>query len=248
MRSSRRTASTRGCGSSSGAPTILSSRTRLSIEESSPRAAVEHLHPDRLNVYWLGPYRHGVSYWIAGGRLLAMNCAVQDAAWSQESWTLETDPAEAAEAFAGWDPRLVERIHLVTTTLRGAVFVRSGLEHWSSGRATLLGDAAHAMEPFQAQGAAQAVEDAYVAGGVRRRARRRRRCIRHLRTAPDRARRRSSRSRRRPPRTSFTCRTERSSATRDAHYATLLDELPFGTRQPIWEYDVRDALVEAGVV
>ena len=78
------------------------------------------------------------------------------------SWTLETDPEEAAEAFAGWDPRLVERIRLVTTSLRGAVFVRSGLEHWSIGRVTLLGDAAHAMEPFQAQGAAQAVEDAYV--------------------------------------------------------------------------------------
>src|SRR6476659_844874 len=110
-----------------------------------PREAVEHLHPDGLNVYWLGPNRHGVSYWIGGGRLLAMNCAVRDAEWSQESWTLETEPAEAAEAFAGWDPHLVERIRLVTTTLRGAVFVRTGLEHWSFGRMTLLGDAAHAM-------------------------------------------------------------------------------------------------------
>ena len=36
--------------------------------------------------------------------------------------------------------------------------------------------------------------------------------------------------------------------SRDARYATLLEELPFGTRQPIWEYDVRDALVDAGVV
>jgi len=35
---------------------------------------------------------------------------------------------------------------------------------------------------------------------------------------------------------------------RDARYATLADELPFGTRQPIWEYDVRDALAGADVV
>jgi salicylate hydroxylase len=211
-----------------------------------PRAAVEHLHPDRLNVYWLGPHRHGVSYWIARGRLLAMNCAVQDAEWSQESWTLETDPAEAAAAFAGWDPRLVERIRLVTTSLRGAVFVRSGLAHWSIGRATLLGDAAHAMEPFQAQGAAQAVEDAYVlaacvaacddvigAFGAYERIRMAR--AEELQSSsaaaanvfylPDGAQQRS----------------------RDARYATLLEELPFGTRQPIWEYDVRDALARAGV-
>ena len=211
-----------------------------------PRAAVEHLHPARLNLYWLGPYRHGVSYWIAGGRLLAMNCAVQDAEWSQESWTLETEPAEAAEAFAGWDPRLVERIRLVTTTLRGAVFVRTGLEHWSLGRVTLLGDAAHAMEPFQAQGAAQAVEDAYVLAA----------CIAAHDDAVDAL---AAYERIRMARAEELQESSTTAANvfylpdgdeqraRDARYATLLDELPFGTRQPIWEYDVRGALVSAGV-
>jgi salicylate hydroxylase len=211
-----------------------------------PRAAVEHLHPDGLNVYWLGPYRHGVSYWIAGGRLLAMNCAVQDAEWSQESWTLETEPAEAAEAFAGWDPRLVERIRLVTTTLRGAVFVRSGLEHWSLGRVTLLGDAAHAMEPFQAQGAAQAVEDAYVlaaciaahedvAGALA--------AYEQIRMARAEELQQSSTT----AANVFYLPDGEEQRVRDARYATLLEELPFGTRQPIWEYDVRDVLARAGV-
>jgi salicylate hydroxylase len=46
--------------------------------------------------------------------------------------------------------------------LRGAVFVREPIERWSAGRIALLGDAAHAMAPFQAQGSAQAIEDAYV--------------------------------------------------------------------------------------
>jgi salicylate hydroxylase len=212
-----------------------------------PRASVEHLHADGLNVYWLGPYRHGVSYWIAGGRLLAMNCAVQDAEWSQESWTLETEPAEAAEAFAGWDPRLVERIRLVTTTLRGAVFVRTGLEHWSFGRVTLLGDAAHAMEPFQAQGAAQAVEDAYVLAA----------CVAAHDDVVDAF---AAYERIRMARAE---ELQESSATaanvfyrpdgeeqraRDARYATVLENLPFGTRQPIWEYDVRDALAGTGVL
>jgi salicylate hydroxylase len=212
-----------------------------------PREAVERLHPDGLNVYWLGPNRHGVSYWIAGGRLLAMNCAVQDAEWSQESWTLETEPAEAGEAFAGWDPCLVERIRLVTTMLRGAVFVRTGLEHWSFRRVTLLGDAAHAMEPFQAQGAAQAVEDAYVLAA----------CVSAYDDAVDAL---AAYERIRMARAAELQESSTTAANvfylpdgeqqraRDARYATLADELPFGTRQPIWEYDVRDALAGADVV
>src|SRR6185312_4732045 len=81
---------------------------------------------------------------------------------AQESWTLETTATEALPFLEGWDDALLERIRRCGTVLRGAVYVRSPLQHWSFGRVTLLGDAAHAMEPFQAQGAAQSVEDAYV--------------------------------------------------------------------------------------
>jgi salicylate hydroxylase len=126
------------------------------------REDVLDLHPRHVNYYWLGPYRHGVSYWISAGKLLAVNCGVQHAEWARESWTLQAPAEEALEYFAAWDEGLLERIRCCQTMLRGAVFVRRPLEHWSYGRVTLLGDAAHAMEPFQAQGAAQAVEDAYV--------------------------------------------------------------------------------------
>jgi salicylate hydroxylase len=206
-----------------------------------PREDVRELHPDRLNVYWLGPYRHGVSYWIAGGALLAVNCAVQDADWSRESWTLEAPPDEAAQAFAGWHPPLLERIRRVRTMLRGAVFVRRPLEHWSIGRVTLLGDAAHAMEPFQAQGAAQAVEDAYVlaeclaadgdvAAALRRYEQIRMRRAEELQDSSATAA------------NVFYLPDGEEQRQRDAQYATLLEKLPFGTRQPIWEHDVRDAL------
>jgi salicylate hydroxylase len=206
-----------------------------------PHESAIDLHPYRQNLYWIGPYRHGVSYWIAGLWLLAVNCGVEDAEWSRESWTLEAPPEEAAAAFEGWHPPLVERIKRVTTTLRGAVFVRSPLEHWSFDRITLLGDAAHAMEPFQGQGAAQAVEDAYVLAEC-------------LAADPDvfAALRRYENIRM----TRAEELQESSSAAadvfylpdgeeqrrRDARYATLAAELPYGTRQPIWEYDVRDAL------
>jgi salicylate hydroxylase len=47
-------------------------------------------------------------------------------------------------------------------TKRWAMYDRDPLERWTKGRITLLGDAAHAMLPFFAQGAAQAIEDGFV--------------------------------------------------------------------------------------
>jgi salicylate hydroxylase len=200
------------------------------------------LHPHHINYYWLGPYRHGVSYWISGGELLAVNCAAQHAEWARESWTLEAPAEEALEYFEGWDEGLRERIRRCGTMLRGAVFVRRPLEHWSYGRVTLLGDAAHAMEPFQAQGAAQAVEDAYVlaecladepddpVGALRRYENIRMTRAGELQTSSHAAAE------------SFYLPDGEEQRERDAAYATLLETLPFGTRQPIWEHDVRTAL------
>jgi len=206
------------------------------------REDVIDLHPEHVNYYWLGPYRHGVSYWISAGQLLALNCAVQHAEWSQESWTLEAPVHEAADHFEGWHEPLLERIRACPKLLRGAVFVRQPLEHWSQGRVTLLGDAAHAMEPFQAQGAAQAVEDAYVLAACLARdaedpisALAEYEAIRMARAEELQASSRDAAS-------SFYLPDGAQQRARDARYATLNETLPWGPRQRIWEYDVRDAL------
>lgn len=208
----------------------------------APAAEVGELHPDRVNRYWLGPGRHGVSYWIAAGRQLAVNCAVQQAEWSRESWTLQAPAAEALAHFEGWDESLRRRIAACPVILRGAVYVRRPLQQWSFGRATLIGDAAHAMEPFQAQGAAQAIEDAYVLAA----------CLAAEPGQPVAALRRYEAIR--MSRAEELQRSSHAAADlfylpdgaeqerRDAGYATLRESLPWGPRQPIWEYDVRDEL------
>jgi salicylate hydroxylase len=56
--------------------------------------------------------------------------------------------------------RVHQLIFSATQTKRWALFDRPPLERWTNGRIALLGDAAHAMLPFLAQGAAQCVEDA----------------------------------------------------------------------------------------
>jgi len=205
-----------------------------------PREAIEDLHPEPVNRYWIGPYRHGVSYWISARRLLAVNTAVQDAAWARESWTDPAPPDELLPAFEGWQPQLLEHIRRCSVFLRGAVFVRKPLVRWTFGRVTLLGDSAHAMEPFQAQGSAQAIEDAYVLAECledddvpaalgryeRLRTARAAELQRLSRVAGDR----------------FYLPDGAEQRERDAAYATLHETHPWGHRQAIWEYDVREAL------
>ncbi|MGH2874042.1 MAG: FAD-dependent monooxygenase [Solirubrobacteraceae bacterium] len=211
---------------------------------AAPRSRAEALHRGQINRYWLGPQRHGVSYWVSRGALLAVNCAVQDVEWSQESWTLEARSAEALPYFDGWDESLRARIAACDQMLRGAVFVRRPLAHWSAGRVTLVGDAAHAMEPFQAQGAAQAVEDAYVlAQCLARDPDPTAALLAYERIRLGRAGELQSSSAQAA--NVFYLPDGEAQRARDAAYATLAERQPFGPRQPIWEYDVRDAVRDA---
>jgi salicylate hydroxylase len=210
-----------------------------------PRADAVDLHPDETNRYWVGPYRHGVSYWVARGALLALNLGVQRADWSEESWTREVPAAEADAYLDGWDPALRERVRRCGRVLRGGVFVRQPIAHWTYGRVTLLGDAAHAMEPFQAQGAAQAVEDAFVLGacvaacaGDVEAAFRRYERIRMTRAA-------ELQEQARDAGFEFFLEDGPAQRERDERFRRLPETLPFGTRQRVWEYDVRAAVAEA---
>jgi salicylate hydroxylase len=124
------------------------------------RAPAMALRP--VQSLWLGPHRHFVHYPVSGGRLVNVVAIVPAGAWRTESWTADGDLSDLAREFDGWDERVLQLIHSATETKRWALFDRTPLERWTSGRATLLGDAAHAMLPLFAQGAAQAIEDAVV--------------------------------------------------------------------------------------
>ncbi|HEY6352973.1 MAG TPA: FAD-dependent monooxygenase [Burkholderiaceae bacterium] len=113
-----------------------------------------------VQTLWLGPGRHFVHYPICGGRLINIVAIVPAGDWRTESWTAEGQVADMVQEFVGWDGRVHELIASATDTKRWALYDRQPLEQWTQRRVTLLGDAAHAMLPFFAQGAAQATEDA----------------------------------------------------------------------------------------
>lgn len=112
---------------------------------------------------YLGAKAHLVSYplkEIDGFNLVAIAAGAK----SDESWAIDADAARRAmllEQFSGWHRD-------IRTVLAGAErptfwpLYQASDGNWHNGRDTvLIGDAAHAMMPFSAQGAAMAIEDAF---------------------------------------------------------------------------------------
>jgi salicylate hydroxylase len=111
---------------------------------------------------WVGPGGHVVHYPLRAGGLMNFVGALERADWRVESWSARGTQAELAADFRGWHPDIQAFIGAIETPYKWALMVRPPLERWSVGRVTLLGDAAHSMLPFLAQGAVMAIEDGYV--------------------------------------------------------------------------------------
>jgi len=109
---------------------------------------------------WLGAGKHFLVFPVRAGELINYVGFVKTDEQTKESWSAPGDPADLAREFAGWDPMVEAIIAQVKTTFRWGLYDREPLATWTSGRLTLLGDAAHPMLPHTGQGANQAIEDA----------------------------------------------------------------------------------------
>ncbi len=114
---------------------------------------------------WFGERAHLVHYPLRGGSMVNVVALVEDtwrgeAEGDPEFWDNEGDRNFLLNRFKSWRGEARELIGAGETWLRWPLFDRPPLDSFALGRVALLGDAAHPMLPYLAQGAAQAIEDA----------------------------------------------------------------------------------------
>jgi len=113
--------------------------------------------PDVL--LWAGPRSHFVHYPLRRGTLYNL-VAVFHSDRYVEGWNAEADPEELWNRFKGQRPEVLRLLERIETWRMWVLCDREPIKEWSSGRVTLLGDAAHPMLQYLAQGACMATEDA----------------------------------------------------------------------------------------
>lgn len=119
---------------------------------------------------WMGNNHHVVVYPNGNQRnstsWLNLVLVVKDRNWNEQGWMIPAPKKAVAQAFVNQSEELnvilEDMVASAEPCFKWGLFIHQPLPYWSQGQVTLLGDAAHPMLPFQAQGAAMAIEDAYI--------------------------------------------------------------------------------------
>ncbi len=127
-----------------------------------PGDAVAGLDLPQAATVWAGSGRHLVTYRLRGEALINIVAVEEREEPADEGWVAADDPAALRAAFAGWHPAVTGLLERVETCHLWGLYDRPPPGRMAAGRICLLGDAAHPMVPFMAQGAAMAIEDAAV--------------------------------------------------------------------------------------
>jgi salicylate hydroxylase len=138
-------------------------RRRAAWRASVPADAVPPQFRGPAIDLWLGASGHLVHYPVKGGRLINIVAIVADG-WDRPGWSEPAARADILERFPAraWATPARDLLAAPERWLKWALFDRPPATWWGEGPVTLLGDAAHPMLPFLAQGAGMAIEDAAV--------------------------------------------------------------------------------------
>lgn len=129
-----------------------------------PRSRVSDVPNLDAFTKWWGPTTdiQIVTFPLTHGEEIFVFATTPQDGWTQEGWTLPGDVVELRAAYQDFHSEARALLEACTEVTKSALHVREPMEHWSVDHATLLGDAAHPMVPFMAQGACMATEDAVV--------------------------------------------------------------------------------------
>lgn len=115
---------------------------------------------------WRGSGQHCVDYPVTAKGDRSFSAAVADVGSTDRiAWEPLRDRNELLRPYARWPASVLELLAAGTEIASCQLVDRHPVARWSAGRCTLLGDAAHPMLPFLAQGASQAIEDAVTLAG-----------------------------------------------------------------------------------
>ncbi len=121
---------------------------------------IDRSHLDSMTI-WVGPDLHLVQYRLRGGTVMNNVATVSSRRFRRG----EKDfggPDELDEVFSRTDPRVRDMLRYISRDRNWVLHDREPVTHWTRGRATLLGDAAHPTLQYLAQGANMAIEDGVV--------------------------------------------------------------------------------------
>src|SRR5712692_7173095 len=109
-------------------------------------------------ILWAGPRTHLVTYPLRRGEIYNL-VAVFHSKRYVEGWNAEADAGELWAHFNGQRPEVMRMLERIETWRMWVLCDREPVREWSKGRVTLLGDSAHPMLQYLAQGACMATED-----------------------------------------------------------------------------------------
>jgi salicylate hydroxylase len=113
---------------------------------------------------WWGPTPESqiVTFPLNAGKDIFIFATTAQESWHLESWTTQGSVQELRDSYAAFHPHARALLDACDEVLKTALYERDPLPAWSNGRMVVLGDAAHPMMPFMAQGAGMAIEDGVV--------------------------------------------------------------------------------------
>jgi salicylate hydroxylase len=127
---------------------------RALVPRESMPAAQQKPYP----TLWVGPDAHAIYYPVRDWSVFNFGVTVN--APPDDLWEGETTNEKPLAALKGWSPLITGLVEAQKSFQRYVIRHRDPIDNWSDGAVTLLGDAAHPMVQYIAQGAAMALEDA----------------------------------------------------------------------------------------
>ena len=117
---------------------------------------------------FIAPGRVFARYLVRNGELYNYVAFLATDEWAEEGWAIPSKVDIVMDIFSDYNQQ-VKNIIAATPAkdlFKWGIFAREPVSKWSTKNITLLGDAAHPLEPFMGQGASLAIEDGVVLGRI----------------------------------------------------------------------------------